>query len=43
MLFTVCRKTSNTAVRLPSEFGTIIAAETAKWAKVVRAANIKAK
>ena len=26
----------------PSEFDTFIAAETEKWAKVVRAANIKA-
>jgi tripartite-type tricarboxylate transporter receptor subunit TctC len=26
----------------PSEFGTFIAAETEKWAKVIRAANIKA-
>jgi hypothetical protein len=26
----------------PSEFGTFIAAETEKWAKVIRAANIRA-
>jgi tripartite-type tricarboxylate transporter receptor subunit TctC len=25
----------------PSEFGTLVAAETEKWAKVIRAANIK--
>jgi tripartite-type tricarboxylate transporter receptor subunit TctC len=25
----------------PSEFGTFIAAETEKWAKVIRAANIR--
>jgi hypothetical protein len=26
---------------LPSEFGQLIADETAKWGKVIRAANIK--
>ena len=26
----------------PSEYGAVIAAETEKWAKVIRAANIKA-
>ena len=26
----------------PAEFGKLVAEETAKWAKVVRAANIKA-
>jgi hypothetical protein len=27
---------------MPSEFGKLIADETEKWAKVIRAANIKA-
>jgi hypothetical protein len=41
IVFANCSSTSESAPILPAEFGKLIADDTEKWGKVIRAGNIK--